>query len=227
MKRYFLPSLLFGLLHLSCPAFAFNIQLVNGWNLLGNPGTQNSDVATTFGSAAAPVAGVTSNVNTVWAWNPNTNRWAFFAPSLSATDLQIYAQQKGYDVLLQLPVAQGFWVNANSAFQLSVATSLSGSSMASYQGGYSGTYSGDDAGNWQGTVTADGLLSMSGASTLSGKLGTGSGQVSASGATTITYGTAGNNATFWGTIDPYTGAMFGTWQNPVSLKNGTFTGKKN
>lgn len=99
--------------------------------------------------------------------------------------------------------------------------------MASYQGGYSGSYSGDDTGTWQATVTADGVLSATGASTITGKPGTRSGQVSASGATTMTYGTAGNNATFWGTIDPYTGAMFGTWQNTVSAKSGTFTGKKN
>lgn len=108
MKRYFLPSLFFGLFYLTCPAFALDIQLVGGWNLLGNPGTQTSDVATTFGSAAAPVSGVTSNVTTVWAWNPNTGRWVFYAPSLSATDLQTYAQQKGYDVLTQLPIGQGF-----------------------------------------------------------------------------------------------------------------------
>jgi filamentous hemagglutinin family protein len=79
-----------------------------GWNLLGNCTDAPLDVASTFGDA--------SKVSTVWKWNPASNTWAFYSPSLTVQELTDYTTSKGYEVLATIGSGEGFWVNAKTPF---------------------------------------------------------------------------------------------------------------
>ena len=91
------------------------IDLIAGWNLMGNSSAAPVDVAATFGDP--------SKINSVWTWNKTASKWAFYAPSMSAADLATYAQGKGYDLLISIPSKEGFWVNASTPSSLPLATS--------------------------------------------------------------------------------------------------------
>jgi hypothetical protein len=80
------------------------INLFKGWNLIGNGYSTTVDVSNAFGDK--------SWVTTVWKWLADKAAWAFYAPSLTSTQLQTYAQSKGYEVLSTLNAGEGFWVNA-------------------------------------------------------------------------------------------------------------------
>lgn len=80
------------------------LNLVAGWNLLGNSSASSIDVAATFGDAAKTVS--------VWKWNRRASGWAFYAPSMSNTELTLFAQSKGYEVLSSVEPKEGFWVRA-------------------------------------------------------------------------------------------------------------------
>lgn len=103
------------------------VNVVSGWNLLGNSTSTAIDVATAFG---------TSNVTTVWKWVPATSKWAFYAPSMTATQLSAYTASKQYDVLTSIAGGEGFWVNALSSFagNLPSATAVSSGSFATTLG---------------------------------------------------------------------------------------------
>jgi filamentous hemagglutinin family protein len=79
-----------------------------GWNFLGNSTDTPLDVATTFSD--------TSQVSSVWKWNPATRNWAFYSPSLAGEALADYAGSKGYDLLTVIRSGEGFWVNAKTPF---------------------------------------------------------------------------------------------------------------
>ena len=93
------------------------LNLTNGWNLMGNSSAVPIEVATTLGDA--------SKINSVWTWNRTASKWAFYAPSMTSTDLAAYAQGKGYDVLTSIPSKDGFWVNASNPVSLSLAAASS------------------------------------------------------------------------------------------------------
>jgi hypothetical protein len=84
------------------------LNLVAGWNLVGNGSSGTLDVAASFGNP--------DNVLTVWKWNANGARWAIYAPSLAGQALADYTSSKGYDVLATINGGEGFWVNAKTAF---------------------------------------------------------------------------------------------------------------
>lgn len=109
-------------------AGAVTLNLVPGWNLLGNSSSAALDVAATFGDPA--------KVTTVWKWIAPTSRWAFFTPVLSDGGAA-YASSKGYDYLTSIGGGEGFWVNANAAFtaQLPAGSAIA---SASFQGIASG-----------------------------------------------------------------------------------------
>lgn len=81
-----------------------------GWNLAGNSRAATINVASVFADS--------TKVVTVWKWVPATSRWAFYAPSMTATALASYAAGKGYDVLTSINAGEGFWVNAQTAFSV-------------------------------------------------------------------------------------------------------------
>jgi hypothetical protein len=80
------------------------INVVQGWNLLGNSEISAVDVASRLNDATTVV--------TVWKWNKALNKWAFYTPSMTSADLAVYAQSKGYDVLANIASKEGYWVNA-------------------------------------------------------------------------------------------------------------------
>jgi alpha-tubulin suppressor-like RCC1 family protein len=86
------------------------INVTSGWNLLGNPVKQSIAVPDTFGDA--------SNVTSVWKWDAAAANWQFYAPGLSAADLQAYATSQGYAVLTEINGGDGYWVNAKTQANL-------------------------------------------------------------------------------------------------------------
>lgn len=93
------------------------LNLVAGWNLLGNSVNTPLVVAERFAN--------TANVSTVWKWIAATSKWAFYTPSL-ADGGAAYAASKGYDFLTAINAGEGFWVNAKTAFaaQLPAGTAV-------------------------------------------------------------------------------------------------------
>lgn len=110
---------------LSFQAGAQTLSLTAGWNLLGNSSSEAIDVATAFND--------TAKVTTVWKWVASTSKWAVYAPSMSAADLQTYAASNGYEVLSSIKGGEGFWVNANIAFsaQLPAGAAVTAASLKS------------------------------------------------------------------------------------------------
>jgi len=88
----------------------YALDIRQGWNLLGNCTNRTIEVtsATTFGDPDL--------VNSVWKWNAKDAFWLFYAPSLSSTELQVYAASNGYGVLTLIGNCEGYWVNAKKAF---------------------------------------------------------------------------------------------------------------
>jgi alpha-tubulin suppressor-like RCC1 family protein len=86
------------------------LSVLPGWNLLGNPVNQSIAVATQFGDPA--------KVTSVWKWDSVSAKWQFYAPNLSATELQSYAASQGYAVLSEIQAGDGFWVNAKTQADL-------------------------------------------------------------------------------------------------------------
>ncbi len=89
------------------------LNLVAGWNLLGNSVNASQDVARAFGNA--------TNVTTVWKWIPATSKWAFYTPTQTDGGVA-YAATKGYDFLTTINGGEGFWVNAKQAFTAQLPT---------------------------------------------------------------------------------------------------------
>jgi uncharacterized protein (TIGR03790 family) len=97
--------LLIVALALSLAAYAQVIlNLVPGWNLLGNSSSAPIDVTQTFGDS--------SKFTSVWKWDKATNHWMFYAPSMSGAALSTFAQQRDYEVLSDIAPKEGYWVYA-------------------------------------------------------------------------------------------------------------------
>jgi len=87
-------------------SLSFSLPVSAGWNLLGNSLNQVLSVAALFGDSGT--------VTTVWKWDAAKANWQFYAPALSAADLQAYAGGKGYGVLSEIKPGEGYWVNAKA-----------------------------------------------------------------------------------------------------------------
>jgi len=112
----------------STPALAsISLDLLKGWNLLGNGQDQPLAVAGLFGN--------TANVTTVWKWDVATTGWQFYAPSMDAATLQSYTTGKGYGILSSINPGEGFWVNALQAFSVNQPSgvALTGADFAAGQ----------------------------------------------------------------------------------------------
>jgi hypothetical protein len=82
------------------------LDLLPGWNLLGNTGDQPVAVNLVFADNTL--------FNTVWKWDTAAPGWQFYTPTLLAADLHIYANSKNYGVLTTINPGEGFWVNVNA-----------------------------------------------------------------------------------------------------------------
>ena len=85
--------------------------LLNKWNLTGGWNLVSTDANVTPAAFAAAISPFTAT--TVWAWDPATSGWYFYAPSLdTAGTLASYITQKGYkNFTPALADGLGFWVN--------------------------------------------------------------------------------------------------------------------
>ena len=106
------------------------LHLDVGWNLIGNGSSGLLDVAGAFGDSA--------KTNTVWKWIANFAKWAFYSPVLVGQALNDYATGKGYDVLTTINGGEGFWVNAKTAFTVSLpaGTTITSASFLSMPSGW-------------------------------------------------------------------------------------------
>lgn len=94
-----------------------SLNVVKGWNLLGNGVEAPIDVTTAMNDPA--------KFTTVWKWLPGKpatatsaatlSGWAFYSPVLPDGGAA-YAATKGYSFLTTINAGEGFWVNAASAF---------------------------------------------------------------------------------------------------------------
>ena len=75
-----------------------------------------------------------------------------------------------------------------------------------------------------GTVGQDGSIKLSGKSFQSNQPFTGSGKMNNDGSLGITLGNVSTGATFQGSINPKSGALYGTWKNAALA--GNFSGSK-
>ncbi|MDD5298633.1 MAG: fibronectin type III domain-containing protein, partial [Rhodocyclaceae bacterium] len=92
------------------------IELVPGWNLIGNATATALDVQTLFGDPG--------KVTSVFKWlSGATPGWAFYTPTL-ADGGAAYAQSKGYQALASVNGGEGFWVNAKLGFSLPRAVGI-------------------------------------------------------------------------------------------------------
>lgn len=112
--------------------------LAQGWNLLGNPLQTPLLMLERFGRVDAPVVGVTDNIVSVWKWLPANSQWAFYAPSMTASDLASYANGKGYAVLDRIAPGEGYWINARAGWSFSARTGVPSSTVPqALSGGWS------------------------------------------------------------------------------------------
>ncbi len=98
----------------SVAASTASVVVSAGWNLLGH----GSTAVLTFSDATA--FGDSAKVASVWKWRNASGKWAFYAPSMNAQELSVYAAAQGYEVLTSLDGGDGFWVNAKTAFSVSL-----------------------------------------------------------------------------------------------------------
>ena len=111
--------------------------------------------------------------------------------------------------------------NSNTGSTISTSTNTG---VSAYAGNYSGNYSGDDNGTFQVAVEQDGNIKLVGKSLRNNQTFTGNGKMNKDGSLGISLGSISTGATFQGSINPKTGALYGTWKNAEQA--GNFSGNK-
>jgi hypothetical protein len=91
-----------------------SLNLLKGWNLLGNATDQSLPVSAAFADAAV--------VTTVWKWDAKKLSWQFYTPTMSDAELQTYIGSKGYGALTVINPGDGFWVNAKNPTTVAAMT---------------------------------------------------------------------------------------------------------
>jgi hypothetical protein len=105
------------------PLASVDVDLVLGWNLVGNGYETSFDVTSVFADS--------TKITSVWKWLAAKGTWGFYAPALSAQELLDYTLRKGYDVLGSIQAGEGYWVNTKQALTVSLpmATPIASSSF--------------------------------------------------------------------------------------------------
>ena len=98
------------------------------------------------------------------------------------------------------------------------------SQQAIFAGSWSGTYSGGDAGTWNATIDADGIVEGEAFSNNLKQSLPLSGSIDNSGDFRATVGSATNGATFKGAFTQESSS--GTWENKAYEISGSWTGSK-
>jgi hypothetical protein len=92
--------------------------LATGWNLQGNGFSAALDPTDAFGHAALPIPGVSSLIESVWAWNATTGKWQFYSPLLTPAQSAQYASSRGFEELTTIAPGSGYWVYAYAPVML-------------------------------------------------------------------------------------------------------------
>jgi len=103
----------------STPAVTFQVgdaqpglKMVSGWNLLSLPVLpEDTSVDVLF-------AQILDQVISLWKWTENN--WAVYLPSVTFNEFVTYVNSKGFSVLSNIEMGEGFWVNSNIAQDLTV-----------------------------------------------------------------------------------------------------------
>ena len=124
MQNDYIIKLVFVLIStfITVQAIAQTNTLPTGWSMVGNDTGASIDAVSIFGNKTTPTA-ISARVTTVWSWNNSQSRWNFFSPGMTAQELSDYAASHQYGVLSSIAKAEGFWVNAKSAFVYSPTVS--------------------------------------------------------------------------------------------------------
>lgn len=120
------------------------------------------------------------------------------------------------------PTAIGIPTSNNTHSTPSAGTA--NSVYSTYAGNYAGDYGGDDNGPFQVTVEQDGNIKLAGKSLRNNQAFTGNGKMNRDGSLGISLGSISTGATFQGSINPKTGALYGTWKNGEQA--GNFSGNR-
>lgn len=120
------------------------------------------------------------------------------------------------------PIATGIPTSNNTHSTPSAGTA--NSVYSTYAGNYAGNYGGDDNGPFQVTVEQDGNIKLAGKSLRNNQAFTGNGKMNRDGSLGISLGNISTGATFQGSINPKTGALYGTWKNGEQA--GNFSGSR-
>lgn len=127
-----------------------------------------------------------------------------------------YMEASSNNPTVDIPVTNNTHSNSNPG--------NANSAYISYVGNYSGNYSGDDNGAFQVAIEQDGNIKLTGKSMRNNQSFTGNGKMNNDGSLGITLGSISTGATFQGSINPKTGALYGTWKN--GEQGGNFSGSK-
>ncbi len=95
---------------------SIDVDLVSGWNLLGNGYESSFDVASVFADS--------TKITSVWKWLPAKRTWGVYAPALSAQEMLDYTLSKGYDMLSSIQAGEGYWVNSRKAHTVSLPAAV-------------------------------------------------------------------------------------------------------
>lgn len=85
----------------------YAMRLGGGWHLLGN--SLNSPIVVAEYFADRQV------VESVWTWNAETRRWAFFTPQFNAQALNAYTRSRDLDLLAAINPGEGYWLKLKRA----------------------------------------------------------------------------------------------------------------
>jgi hypothetical protein len=106
------------------PSTTIALNLVSGWNLIGNSLNQTVSVPTVFSDMTL--------VTTVWKWDTSLPGWQFYTPQMDAPTLLAYASARGYGVLGTINPGEGYWVNAKVPTTIHVQPSAAFNLTASH-----------------------------------------------------------------------------------------------
>ena len=90
------------------------LDLLPGWNLIGNGVDAPIDVAHSFADSNSFV--------TVWKWSAALGNWSFYSPLLAqqGSALSDYVASNGYQLLSSIAGGEGYWVNAQQAVSVTL-----------------------------------------------------------------------------------------------------------
>jgi hypothetical protein len=104
----------------AAPAQPLTIDLVDGFNLVGNPLAVSVDLVAKYGDVTVPVVGLSSEIESIWAWNPVTQKWRFHSPQQTPAQKAAYIAHpsRQYEALTSVAPGEGYWIKVYAPMTL-------------------------------------------------------------------------------------------------------------